>query len=71
MSDSGNVKVSVTAPHKYAGQWRFIGEEYECTELEARDLIAIGFATRAKVPAAPEATRPRTYKRRDMTPEED
>lgn len=66
------VRVVVTASHKHAGQWRYIGQEYQTTELEARDLVAVGVAVRARLPAqsSEPPAKPRTYKRRDMRPED-
>jgi hypothetical protein len=62
--DEPLVKVVVTAPHKHGGQWRTIGAIYDTTEANARDLIALGFATRAK-PRSDQEQKQR-YLRRDM-----
>jgi uncharacterized protein (DUF1330 family) len=61
------VKLVSSARHNYGGRTLSVGDEFEATEQDAEDLIALHFATR---PQRKTLHVKREYKRRDMKAEE-
>lgn len=64
MSDDsrGTVRLKATARQMYAGRALVPNDEFDATDLDAADLIAMGFAEKSKEEPKPR----RTYERRDM-----
>jgi len=62
------VKLVSSARHNYGGRTLSVGDEFEATEQDAEDLIALHFAILA--PQRKTLHVKRQYKRRDMKAEE-
>lgn len=71
---ANTVRLRAAARQLYDGRRLVPGDEFDATEADAEDLIALRFATRV-VPPPPTIPSPlvsgtrRTYKRRDMRAE--